>query len=143
VILDHQFAASTAAIASGLSNKEAEISKRGGDWRQVQAQSSTEAIETARMEVARLVEIQKMVNAANAAAPGLNLNWAQVATLGGAASAPGAYLQAATGNQVAVAMPTAKPEDDTKPEPNEEEEVTRAEAAIMVPAKSDDIKDDG
>lgn len=88
-------AASTAAIASGLSNKEAEISKRGGDWRQVQAQSSTEAIETARMEVSRLVEIQKMVNAANAAAPGLNLTWAQVATLSGAATAPSQFLQAA------------------------------------------------
>jgi lambda family phage portal protein len=98
-------AAAVAAIAGGLSTLEAEISKRGGDWKQVAAQRQAESIELARSEIARLVEIQKEVNAANEAAPGLNLNWAQVATIGGAATAPGAYLAAATGSQAQVAPP--------------------------------------
>lgn len=115
--------ASADAIAKGLSTKEAEISKRGGDWRQVQAQASAEAVETARAEIARLVEIQKMVNAANEAAPGLNLNWAQVATLSGAATAPGAYLTAATGNQQAVA-PVTEAEDSA-----EDDDIKDAESA--------------
>jgi hypothetical protein len=113
-------AAAREAIASRLSTYEAEIGARGGDYRQVQQQSLAESVELAKSEISRLVEIQKAVNEANAAAPGLNLNWAQIATIGGAASAPGAYLSAATGSQQ-VAAQEESTEDAEEPDEDDKE----------------------
>jgi hypothetical protein len=74
-------------------------------------------------EIDRITEIQRKINDANNAVPGLNLNWAQIATIGGAASAPGAYLQAAaSSSQVAATVeqiqdPEAGRNNANEPEP--------------------------
>jgi lambda family phage portal protein len=116
-------AAATSAINGKLSNYESEISKRGGDYRQVWAQANKEQVEMAVAEIDRITEIQRKINDANNAVPGLNLNWAQIATIGGAASAPGAYLQAAaSSSQVAATVeqiqdPEAGRNNANEPEP--------------------------
>ncbi len=102
------------AIDSKFITRESIIAKRGGDYRQVQDQLAQEAIDDAMREIDRIEQIQIAVNKANAATPGLNLNWAQVATIAGAATAPGAYLAAASGNQELVNGP---PETEADPNP--------------------------
>ena len=115
-------AAATSAINGKLSNYESEISKRGGDYRQVWAQANKEQIEMAVAEIERIAEIQRKINDANNAIPGLNLNWAQIATIGGAASAPGAYLQAAASStQVSATVEQTQDEDSGRTNASEEE----------------------
>lgn len=87
------------SVNGRLSTREQEISKRGGDYQSVQRKIDEEETERALAEIARLQRIQEAVNAANEKTPGLNLQWAQVATISGAATAPGAYLAAATTSQ--------------------------------------------
>lgn len=132
-------AAAALAIASKLSTKESEISKRGGDWRQVEQQAALEAVETAKMEISRLVEIQKMVNAANAAAPGLNLNWAQVATLNGAATSPTAFLAAASapGKSKESNINDAEKDEDNANDDTEEEDMKPSEMRAILEAFRD------
>jgi capsid protein len=101
--------AAGAAITNNLSTLEREAGKRGEDWREIIKQKNIEAIEVAKGEVERLTEIQKAVNIANAVAPGLNLSWAKIATIQGATSAPGAYLEAAD--------PPASPDEPAKEPP--------------------------
>ena len=111
-------AAATAAIAAGLSTEEAEITKRGGDPVQLAAQRQREKIAKAMAEIEALQEIQKKINEVNKATPGMDLQWAQVATIGGASTAPGAYLAAATANQQAT---TSEPAAETEAPPKETE----------------------
>lgn len=109
------------AINGGLSTYEYEIGKRGGDWTETQAQRLKERQQNAVDEIQVLVAIQKAVNEANEAAPGLNLNWAQIATIGGATTAPGAYLAAATASQQASGMGET-PEEPAPPVEQEPQE---------------------
>lgn len=92
-------AAALASINGNLSTYEYEVGKRGQDARAIQAQRQTERTDQAAAEIAMVERIQQLVNEANQRTPGLNLQWAQVVTLSGAGTAPGAYLQAATQNQ--------------------------------------------
>ncbi|MCE2725110.1 MAG: hypothetical protein LW865_17820, partial [Betaproteobacteria bacterium] len=105
-----------------LSNYESEISKRGGDYRQVWAQANKEQIEMAVAEIERIAEIQRKINDANNSIPGLNLNWAQIATIGGAASAPGAYLQAAASSTQVAATVEQTQETNTEDTDDPEDE---------------------
>jgi lambda family phage portal protein len=92
------------AIEGKLTTFEAEIAKRGGDYRQVWAQSEREATERAAAEIAQIQAIQKLAEASGV--PGLT--WQHILTIKGAAVTPGAYLQAAS------ADPEQEPE--TQPE---------------------------
>ena len=115
-------AAASSAINGRLSNYESEISKRGGDYRQVWAQANKEQIEMAVAEIERIAEIQRKINDANNSIPGLNLNWAQIATIGGAASAPGAYLQAAASSTQVAATVEQTQETNTEDTDDPEDE---------------------
>lgn len=83
-------ASANAAINSGLSTKQAEVAKRGGDWRQVEAQNVREKSAAALASIQQIKEIQTACDASGV--PGLT--WSHIMTLAGASSAPGAYLAA-------------------------------------------------
>ena len=84
-------AAATSAINGDLSTLEHEIGKRGGDWKQVEEQRQRERIDIA---LARIEEIKRIDQAVQASGVD-GLEWSHIATLSGAATAPGAYLSAA------------------------------------------------
>lgn len=108
--------AASGAMAAGLSTLEYEVGKRGRDWQEVLTQRSGERIEIAKKEIAQIVEIQKAINEAIAATPGLRLSWSQIATLKGSETAPGAYLQAAAmADQAAAAEPEPSTEKEQEP----------------------------
>jgi lambda family phage portal protein len=92
------------AVDNNFSTNEYEIGKRGADYRQIREQRAAERLSEAIAEIERLKKIQAAVAKANEETPGLNLNWAQIATIGGASSAPVAYLSAATASQGSAAV---------------------------------------
>ena len=114
--LDEKASAQAFALAweKGIITHEEYLGQRGKDWRVVQAQQFAEKIEIALSEVERIRRIQEAVNKANELTPGLNLQWAQIATIDGAAAAPGAYITAATSNHTTVLEHIAadKPSDN-------------------------------
>jgi lambda family phage portal protein len=109
-------AAALAAIGGNLSTYEAEIGKRGGDAKQVFEQRRRERMDAAADEIAIVEVIQAEINEANARTPGLNLQWAQVVTIGGASSAPGAYLTAATTSQTVQSSEGEPADTEESPE---------------------------
>lgn len=108
---EKDIAASNAAINSDLSTKEAEVGKRGGDWRAIAKQRESERLQEALASVAHITAIQKACD--ESGVPGLT--WSHILTLGGAATAPGAYLGASIQAPAATVVagdvePTEKPE---------------------------------
>jgi capsid protein len=129
-------AASAKAFAAGwergIVTHEEYLGTRGKDWRVVQEQQLTEKTEAAMAEVRRIQRIQEAVNKANVETPGLNLQWAQIATIDGAASAPGAYLTAATGNQTSVDQSGNKPNSDSDDEDKDDSPADEARSRVML-----------
>jgi lambda family phage portal protein len=114
-------AAIDAMIAGNQSTLEAEVAKRGGDYRQVLKQRSIEQKQIALDAIAQIQEIQKACDASGV--PGLT--WAHISTLGGAVSAPGAYLGAAMTpapvDQVAEGIAAPEPKQPAMPQEEDEE----------------------
>lgn len=107
-------AAANDAINSGLSTREAEVGKRGGDWKQVAAQVAKEKTELAMETIKQIKEVQAACEASGV--PGLS--WPQV-------------LPSATG-ETAPAPVAPAAESPEAPEPPEVE--TEVETETPKPA---------
>jgi len=86
--------AAAANIANGLTTKEEECASRGRDYRKVQEQLKKEQAEQDLMAVQRIAALHLAIQEAKKKAPDLELDWSMIVTAGGAATAPGAYLEA-------------------------------------------------
>jgi hypothetical protein len=85
-------------MANGTTTLQDEV---GPAWRDKIAQAAAEKTAQAAADIARVIAVHQAIAAAKAKDPTLQLEWSQVVTLGGAETAPGAYLQGA-----AAAAPT-------------------------------------
>lgn len=95
------------AIGGNLSTYEHEVGKRGGDYRQVMEQRRKEQLELAMANIEQIKAMQAACDASGV--PGLT--WAHISTIGGAASAPGAYLAASVSAPAAEVVAGDKPAD--------------------------------
>lgn len=114
------------AAVKGVSNrfmsKTQVIMDQGRDPEEVEAELLAEEQAADARTMQRVLGLQRACEVANKAAPGLNLHWSQIITIGGAATAPGAYLQAvaqnvqaSAGADGAAAGGASKPSTNTKP----------------------------
>lgn len=125
-------AAAKSAIDSGLSTREAEIGARGGDLREITEQQMREQMASDAATIARIEAVQKQCEAFNLAFPGIGLTWAHVFSIGGATTAPGAFLAAAsrqqevtvvqTGDSAEAAQDPAAPDVEEDDEDDQEDE---------------------
>ncbi|HEX3132626.1 MAG TPA: phage portal protein [Planctomycetota bacterium] len=83
----------------------------GEEWQAKMEQTAIESVKRSVLAAKNLQEIQQLCNELNAQTPGLDIKWSHLVTIAGAASAPGAYLQAATG-AVAVEKQSEDPAAD-------------------------------
>ena len=99
-------------VKNGLSTIEEECAARGKDYRKIREQRQKEVTQADQDTVARMVAIATALRAAKAANPELeSVNVATVLAVGGAATAPGAFLAAAnqpTGDDEPAAQPSSK-----------------------------------
>lgn len=105
---------------------ETEQKMQDAEFLQIQAAGAREA--TARGDLAiatadQIARIQQKCAELNAQTPGLGLHWAQLMTLDGAKTAPGAYLAAVTGSKTATS-----PEQEAEPSPAGEPQPAPSEA---------------
>jgi len=113
-------AAAKAAMDSGLSTLEAEVAKRGGDYRQLRDQRIREMDDEALANIERIKKVQAACDASGV--PGLT--WAHIVTVGGAVTAPGAYLAASV--QALEATVVAGEEQADQPDDAEREQRSRS-----------------
>lgn len=127
--------AANAAINSGLSTREIEVAKRGGDWRAIAKQREAEEIKTALGAIDKIAQIQKACDASGV--PGLT--WSHIVTLSGAGSAPGAYLGASIQAPAAqvVAGEEVKPAQPAEAEEEGAEDATENEADNLANGNSE------
>ncbi len=97
-------------VGANLSTLESECAARGLDYRKVQEQRLKEEEERDIANVKRIAKINLEIAEAKTADPTLVLDWAQLVTIGGASSAPGAYLDASIAPPVAAPAPTTPAE---------------------------------
>lgn len=83
-------------LEMGVATYGEKCAKRGTDFEAVTAARDKEERVRNEQAVARIVTLQEQIKKANAADPELKLHWAHIVSIGGAISAPGAYLQAAS-----------------------------------------------
>lgn len=84
------------------------------DHEQVAEQRDREQRDENRRAVERIAEMFRMIEQVNAAHPGLNLTWPQIATIGGATSAPAGYLQGTAQAALADAKTDETTSDDAQ-----------------------------
>jgi hypothetical protein len=89
-------------LANGTTTLQGEL---GPDWQRTVEQTAREERAAHAAAVANILALHQACVAANAANPGLDLRWSQIAAIGGATTAPGAFLQ----GTAAPAAPTADP----------------------------------
>jgi capsid protein len=85
------------ANGQGITSRKDFLAARGKDIDQVDKDRKDEQARADQLAVERILAIQAKIAEANKADPSLKLHWSHVVTMGGASSAPGAYLQAAAG----------------------------------------------
>lgn len=108
-------AASDIALSNGTKSKTMVCAANGADFFDVLAQVDREKREENALALARIVELQKAIDAALAKTPSLKgLGWAHIVAMPGATTAPGAYLQAAMADAVATDKAAATA-TDTQP----------------------------
>jgi lambda family phage portal protein len=90
---------------AGLSSIEEECASRGKDYRKNIELNLISSIEADKATVARISALAKSIAEAKKSNPDLELEWSQVVTLGGATSAPGAYLDAIASAQMSAGQP--------------------------------------
>jgi len=113
-------AAAAAAINTGLSTQEAEVAKRGGDYRQLRDQRIREMDDEALANIERIKKVQTACDSSGV--PGLT--WAHIVTVGGAVTAPGAYLAASVQAPEATVVAGDEPAD--QPDDAEREQRSRS-----------------
>jgi hypothetical protein len=95
--------ADTADLANGTATLKDLV---GEQWQDKMTQAAEETRHRARLAAEGIEQVQQLCNEMNARTPGLGLKWSHLVTIGGASTAPGAYLAAATG---AAATPVVAP----------------------------------
>lgn len=91
----------------------------GEDWQDKMEQTAEETATRSILAAKNLQKLQELCNQLNEETPGLDIKWSHLVTIAGAASAPGAYLQAATG-AVAVEKQDDPAAKKTEPAPEPE-----------------------
>ena len=137
---EKDIAAAQAAINAGLSTKEQEVGKRGGDWRAMAKQKETEDLQTALGAIDKIAQIQKACDASGV--PGLT--WSHIMTLSGAGSAPGAYLTASIAAPAAETVAGDPTPEKPQPDPGQARwsgfvDGMRAAKDMAVPAQQPSI----
>jgi uridine phosphorylase len=100
-------------VANGLSTLEEECSNRGKEWQKIRDQRNKEVAQGDIDTIKRIAAIAKQLASEKAANPEMeSINIATVLAVGGAQTAPGAFLAAAN-------QPT-ETGDDTATEPSKE-----------------------
>jgi lambda family phage portal protein len=94
------------AIDSGLSTRQSEVAKRGGDWKRVEEQNAAERTARALASIAQVAAVQTACEASGV--PGLT--WNQVMTLPGIESAPAPVVAAPAPQPEPQPVATAAPE---------------------------------
>jgi capsid protein len=115
---------------------ETEQKMQDAEFLQIQAAGARETTargDLAVMQAEQIARIQQKCEELNAALPGLGLHWAQLMTLEGAKSAPGAYLAAVTGSK------TATGPDDAEPKPEAQEDQDEPAAPEPADAESEEV----
>lgn len=74
-------------------SRTAAAAAKGNDYEQVQIERNAEALKENAMVLAQIETLQKACDSANTKNPNLKIHWSQVAAIGGAVTAPGAFLQ--------------------------------------------------
>jgi lambda family phage portal protein len=115
---EKDIAAAQASINAGLSTKEQEVGKRGGDWRAIAKQREAEETRDAMAAIAKISEIQKACDASGV--PGLT--WSHILTLSGAGSAPGSYLAASVSAPTAELVTGEQPAKQPVKRPDQEDQ---------------------
>lgn len=108
-------AAAAFMVDHDLSTLEEECSARGKDYRKIREQNIKERAQRDLDNVQRVAAINKAVAAAKAADPTLEITVQEVLAIGGAATAPGAFLAASaavTAANAEPAQPTSKGKSD-------------------------------
>jgi lambda family phage portal protein len=115
---EKDIAASQSAINAGLSTKEIEVGKRGGDWRAIAKQKQSEDLRESMAAIENIKAIQKECDASGV--PGLT--WSHILTLSGAGSAPGAYLAASVSAPAAEVVTGNQPAGQSTKPPDQEDQ---------------------
>lgn len=91
-------ASDMAAAITGINNRIQSrgqvIMDQGRDPQEVEQELRQEEADADARAIKRVQDLQAACEAANKKNPGLNLHWSQVVSIGGAMTAPGAFLQA-------------------------------------------------
>lgn len=98
------------AIANGTDSLQRIV---GPAWRDILREQAEAARLRDTLAIARIGNIQAEIDKLTKQYPNLSLTWAQVITLAGATSAPGAYLQATAAVDQAASNPSTQTQDKT------------------------------
>lgn len=99
-------------IDHGLSTKQEEAANRGRDYEKIRERLQIEQVEQDADTVNRIASLQKAINQAKKKDPTLNVNWSQIMAIGGAATAPGAFLEGSAATDLAAGG--GQPSDTSK-----------------------------
>lgn len=115
----------------------------GPEWEQVLREQGAEQRVRDEENVSRVVAVHKQIKALKASDPDLadlKLTWQQIVTLGGATSAPGAYLAAAATTAQTTEPDGDEEDDDEKDEAQEKQDEAKKELAAAIARLSRPLK---